>query len=148
MNCRSWRWIVLAGDELSLQEMNCHSWRWIVVAWDELSYFCLQSFNIEDEMSHPYIWNVAQSRHILDQIRQLRTIPIPVLIGVIITTKLIKDICSNTCIIYTVQYERVKTSDDCAQFLFSEFLLTNQFKPLIGHPVKRWELNVSVRSCR
>ena len=47
-----------------------------------------------------------------------------------------------------VQSQNWKLNDDCAQMSFSELQLPNQFKPLIGHPVKPWELNVSVRSCR
>ena len=35
-----------------------------------------------------------------------------------------------------------------AQLSFSEFQLPNQLKPLIGYPVKPWELYVLVRSCR
>ena len=31
---------------------------------------------------------------------------------------------------------------------FSEFQLPNQLKPLIGNPVKPWELDVLERSCR
>ena len=33
-----------------------------------------------------------------------------------------------------------------AQLSFSEFQLPNQLKPLIGYPVKPWELDVLVRS--